>query len=102
MRVQIPILSAALLFGALAFAQQRPPLPQQLTFVPDHANGIYDVGETVGWTVTPGPVQPTYSYKWTIRRNNAIVLATFRRKIGASDPRQRSVAGGLVCRNIHY
>ncbi|HVY93228.1 MAG TPA: acetylxylan esterase, partial [Bryobacteraceae bacterium] len=43
--------------------------------MPDHANGIYDVGETVGWTVTPGPVQPTYSYKWTIRRNNAIVLA---------------------------
>ncbi len=29
----------------------------------------------VGWTVTPGPVAPTYSYKWTIRRNNAVVLA---------------------------
>jgi hypothetical protein len=28
----------------------------------------------VGWTVTPGPVTPTYSYKWTIRRNNAVVL----------------------------
>jgi hypothetical protein len=74
MRVQIRILSAAWIFGALAFAQQRPPIPQQLTFVPDHANGIYDVGETVGWTVTPGPVEPTYSYKWTIRRNNAVVL----------------------------
>jgi hypothetical protein len=32
------------------------------------------VGETVGWTVTPGPVTPTYSYKWTVRRNNAVVL----------------------------
>jgi cephalosporin-C deacetylase len=28
----------------------------------------------VGWTVTPGPVAPTYAYKWTIRRNNAVVL----------------------------
>src|ERR1035438_8791065 len=28
----------------------------------------------VGWTVTPGPAESTYSYKWTIRRNNAVVL----------------------------
>ena len=60
------------------FAQQPPPqrpqIIQQLTFTPYHADGIYDVGETVGWTVTPGPVTPTYSYKWTIRRNNAVVL----------------------------
>ena len=41
---------------------------------PYHANGIYDIGETVGWSVTPGPVTPTYAYKWTIRRNNAVVL----------------------------
>ncbi len=46
----------------------------QLTFTPYHANGIYDVGDTVGWTVTPGPIAPTYAYKWTIRRNNAVVL----------------------------
>src|SRR6185437_16015751 len=57
-----------------AVAQQRPPIPQQLTFVPDHASGIYAVGETVGWTVTPGPVEPAWNYKWTIRQNNAIVL----------------------------
>ena len=49
-------------------------MTQQLTFTPYHASGIYDVGETVGWTVTPGPVTPTYAYKWTIRRNNAVVL----------------------------
>ena len=24
--------------------------------------------------MTPGPVTPTYAYKWTIRRNNAVVL----------------------------
>ena len=53
---------------------QRPVIPQQLTFTPYHASGIYDVGETVGWTVTPGPTPPTYAYKWTIRRNNAVVL----------------------------
>ena len=49
-------------------------IPQQLTFAPYHANDIYDVGETVGWTVTPGPAPLTYAYKWTIRRNNAVVL----------------------------
>lgn len=63
----------ALLLTAAAFAQ-RAPVPQQLTFTPDHSSGIYDVGETVGWTVTPGPVEPTWSYRWTIRRNNAVVL----------------------------
>src|SRR6185312_7998040 len=36
--------------------------------------GIYKIGETVGWTVTPGPVTPTYAYKYTVRRNNAVVL----------------------------
>ena len=73
------LLFAGLLATAFAFAQagpppQRPQIQQQLTFVPYHAGGIYDVGETVGWTVTPGPDKPTYSYKWTIRRNNAVAL----------------------------
>ncbi len=65
-----------MLAAVSAFAQppQRPQIQQQLTFVPYHAGGIYNVGETVGWTVTPGPDKPTYSYKFTIRRNNAVVL----------------------------
>jgi cephalosporin-C deacetylase-like acetyl esterase len=62
------LLAAGLCLG------QRGPIPQQLTFTPYHATGIYDIGETVGWTVTPGPVAPAYSFKWTIRRNNAVVL----------------------------
>ena len=62
------------LAAALAFAQRRAPIPEQLTFTPYHASGIYQVGETVGWTVEPGPVAPTYAYRWTIRRNNAVVL----------------------------
>lgn len=62
-----------LLAAAASFAQ-RAPIAQQLTFEPYHASGIYDVGDTVGWKVTPGPVTPTYAYKWTARRNNAVVL----------------------------
>lgn len=72
-RIRAPLLAALLLSGALTFAQQAP-IEQQLTFTPDHANGIYQAGETVGWTVTPGPETPTYAYKWTIRRNNAVIL----------------------------
>src|SRR5450631_793034 len=63
------------LFSSVSFGfAQRAPIEQQLTFTPYHASGIYDVGETVGWTVTPGPVTPTFDYKWTIRRNNGVVL----------------------------
>jgi acetyl xylan esterase AXE1 len=63
-----------LTLSAAALSAQRAPIPQQLTFTPYHAGGIYDVGEIVGWRVTPGPTLPTYAYKWTIRRNNAVVL----------------------------
>jgi len=67
--------AVAVFFAAtLAPAQRGGPIAQQLTFVPYHASGIYDIGETVGWSITPGPVEPAYSYKWTIRRNNADVL----------------------------
>ncbi len=59
---------------AAAMPAQRGPIAQQLTFTPYHASGIYSVGETVGWTVTPGPTPPAYAYRWTIRRNNAVVL----------------------------
>src|SRR5215471_13951814 len=65
---------SALLSVAFAAAQRGGPIAQQLTFAPYHPTGIYEVGETVGWTVTPGPVEPTYVYKWTLRRNNAVVL----------------------------
>jgi cephalosporin-C deacetylase len=70
-RVRLMFLVLAVETFALA---QRAPIVQQLTFTPDHASGIYDIGETVGWTVTPGPVDPTFAFKWTIRRNNAVVL----------------------------
>ena len=60
--------------GREPVSAQRAPIAQQLAFVAYRASGIYDVGETVGWTVTAGPARPTYAYKWTIRRNNAVVL----------------------------
>jgi cephalosporin-C deacetylase-like acetyl esterase len=63
-----------LVIAAAVSAQRGTPPPQQLAFAPYRTSGIYDVGETVGWTVTPGAVTPTYLYKWTIRRNNAVVL----------------------------
>ena len=68
------MLLAVLLFSADFALAQRAPIEQQLTFAPYHSSGIYNQGETVGWTVTPGPVTPTYAYRWTIRRNNAVVL----------------------------
>ena len=49
------LLLALVLAAASAFAQRGAPLPEQLAFVPDRASAIYDVGETVGWTVTPPP-----------------------------------------------
>jgi cephalosporin-C deacetylase len=65
------------LSGAAASPAGIPPrqaIEQQLTFAPYRTSGIYGLGETVGWTVTPGPAKPAYRFKWTIRRNNAIVL----------------------------
>jgi cephalosporin-C deacetylase-like acetyl esterase len=63
-----------LALAAASLSAQRAPIPQQLVFMPYRASGIYEVGETVGWTVTPGATPPSYAYKWTIRRNNAVVL----------------------------
>ena len=61
------------LFASFVYAQPVAPA-QQLVFRPYHASGLYDVGDTVGWIVSPGPTAPTYAYKWTIRRNNKDVL----------------------------
>ena len=72
-RAEVFTVCSFLLVCSLAVGQ-RAPISQQLTFAPYHANGIYKIGETVGWTVKPGPDAPTYAYMWTIRRNNAVVL----------------------------
>lgn len=59
---------------ATTLSAQPAPIPQHLVFTPYRASGIYEVGDTVGWTVTPATSPPTYAFKWTIRRNNAVVL----------------------------
>ena len=67
----------ALILGLLVcpiIYAQRPHPVQQLMFRPYHSSGLYNVGDTVGWVVTPGRTTPTYAYKWTIRRNNKVVL----------------------------
>jgi len=61
-------------FAASAVAQRGAPIREELAFAPYHASGLYKIGETLGWTVTPGVSPPTYNYKWTVRRNNAVVL----------------------------
>ena len=61
------------LVAPVVYAQPGHPV-QQLAFRPYHASGLYDVGDTVGWIVSPGPAPLTYAYKWTIRRNNKDVL----------------------------
>ena len=67
------VIFASLLAAAFSFAQ-KAPIQEQLVFTPYHTSGIYEIGDTAGWAVAPGPAAPTYAYKWTIRRNNAVVL----------------------------
>ena len=49
---------------------------QQLSFTPFHANGIYDVGEKAGWTVTQAAAAPVSKYTYVIKKNNADVVRT--------------------------
>jgi cephalosporin-C deacetylase len=50
----------------------------QLVFTPFHANGIYELGEKVGWTVTPTPgtVAPNGRFSYTIKSNDLDVVKT--------------------------
>ncbi len=49
-------------------------LAQQLTLTPDHASGIYDVGEKVGWTITGPDSKSTKPYEYNAKKNNQDVL----------------------------
>lgn len=62
------ILTALLLAAA--------PAATQPAFAPFHADGIYAVGDRVGWTVTlpAGAHVPDGGYRYVIRRNNADAL----------------------------
>jgi cephalosporin-C deacetylase-like acetyl esterase len=82
-------LTVALTLVALVVSRGAAQSP---TFTPDHANGIYDAGARVGWTVTlPRPVakdargaaspSATGPYTYTIRRDGGTVVST-----GTLDP----------------
>ena len=49
---------------------------QQLSFTPFHKNGIYDIGEKAGWTVTQPEAAPVSKYGYVIKKNNADVVQT--------------------------
>ncbi len=65
----------AALAGAAAAAAAAEP---QLTFTPFHADGIYALGQKVGWTVTPAPgtVAPKGRFSYTITSNDLNVVET--------------------------
>ncbi|HEY0776906.1 MAG TPA: acetylxylan esterase [Gemmatirosa sp.] len=65
---------------ATAPAASPPPparrVAPQPTFTPDHATGIYAVGERVGWSVTaPAGARPQAPYTCVVRRNGGDSVA---------------------------
>ncbi|MGH8297686.1 MAG: acetylxylan esterase [Steroidobacteraceae bacterium] len=70
--------AALLACTALPFATARAADEPQLVFTPFHADGIYALGERVGWTVTPAPgtVAPKGRFSYTIKSNNLDVVKT--------------------------
>lgn len=72
-RAITPAWSVLLLHVAVATAAA-----QQLTYVPDHANATYAVGERVAWTIRPaaGTPAPGGSYTYTIKRDGREVIKT--------------------------
>lgn len=65
---------AAMLVSAPAPSQQRPIAPASfnpaVTFEPFRANGIYKVGERVGWTLRAPLGMGPQRFSYTIRENN--------------------------------
>jgi cephalosporin-C deacetylase-like acetyl esterase len=56
-----------------AFVSAAPA--QQLSFTPFHENGVYDIGERAGWTVTQGAATVS-KYGYVIRKNNLDAIQT--------------------------
>jgi cephalosporin-C deacetylase-like acetyl esterase len=60
------------------FLAALPAIGQDLVCTPFHANGIYALGETAGWTVAlpKGATAARAQYNYIIRKNNADNIAT--------------------------
>jgi cephalosporin-C deacetylase-like acetyl esterase len=68
------LLACALAAAGIAVAADSP----KLSFTPFHSDGIYALGENVGWTVTmpPGTAAPTGRFGYTIKSNDLDVVKT--------------------------
>jgi cephalosporin-C deacetylase-like acetyl esterase/lysophospholipase L1-like esterase len=62
--------------GLLMLAEAGTSAADPPTFAPYHPTGTYDVGETVGWKVSPpeGATAPVGEYSYTIKKNNLEVI----------------------------
>jgi cephalosporin-C deacetylase-like acetyl esterase len=56
----------------------QPASAQQFIFTPFHANGIYERGESAGWTVTApdGVTRPVTNYTYLVKKNNFDIIKT--------------------------
>ncbi len=61
-----------------AFASASAAAAPQVIFTPFHADGIYALGQEVGWTATlaPGTVAPAGRFTYTIRSNDLDIVKT--------------------------
>ncbi|MGA2383201.1 MAG: acetylxylan esterase [Gemmatimonadales bacterium] len=74
-RARLRLVLSALVASALAWHSAQG---QQLAFTPFHANGIYSVGERVGWRVAaqPGQVAVPGRYRYTVKRDGQTVIGS--------------------------
>ena len=73
-------LTAVLLFCVVPLTAQQAQAPSspQLSVTPFKPTGIYDIGEKVGWTITPpaAVAHPATVYNYVIRKNNLDVISS--------------------------
>jgi cephalosporin-C deacetylase len=62
------------------------PFPNGLVVQPDHATGLYKLGEKVGWTVT-NPTGTPIKFQYTVRKNGKVGLSQGTLEVGTSPVR---------------
>ena len=67
---------ASLALVAVTVASATAPQPPQLDVVPDHTSGIYGIGETVGWTLKRAPAASAADYRYVVRTNALVRIAS--------------------------
>lgn len=69
-------LPTLLLLGLTGFAYAADPTPTAIIAKPDHAGGIYKVGEPLGWTLRLANPRDPGGYHYTVRKNGRIPLTS--------------------------